>query len=437
MLPEGAFKPRCGRRGMTLEGSGGTPPPMPTQTSQVSIPEYAKPYMESLLGQAGAITGIRPDDPSTKGIDESKLPGAAYQEYKGDRLALATPEQVAARGSVAGMTPSGNFGTATDMATAAGVASLGAGNYAPSGFGTNYATRSYSPTSFNAATVTPERATSATFGADQLKQYSDPFMQAVVDQQKVAAMRDAKIIQKNSSLAAAGQGTYGSGSQLIARTERERALGSQLGGIQAQGLEAAYKNAQEQFERDQARAMTAQGQNLQYGTQAQLANQAAQMDAQKAAEASRQYGSTFGESSAAREAQLSMDAQKAAEQSRQFGTTAGLQGSNQAITAATSLGNLGAQTQTAGIDLAKAQEAFGAMNQQQQQQALEIAYQNYIEQKAYPYKQLGFMSDLLRGSSNLAATGGKTVYEAQPSLAQQMSGAGLLAAGLAREGMKS
>jgi hypothetical protein len=335
------------------------------------------------------------------------------------------------------MAPSANFGTATDLATAAGASSLGAGNYAPSGFGTNYATRSYSPTAFNAATVTPERATSATFGADQVAQYTSPYMQAVVEQQKIQAMRDAQIVQKNANLSAAGQGTFGGARQLIGQTERERALGSQLGGIQAQGLQSAYENAQAQFERDQGRAMTAQGQNLQYGTQAQLANQAAMMDAQKAAEASRQYGSTFGEASAAREAQLSMDAQKAAEQSRQFGTTAGLQGSNQAITAATSLGNLGAQTQAAGIDLAKAQEAFGAMDQQQQQQALEIAYQNYIDQKAYPYKQLGFMSDLLRGSSNLAATGGKTVYEAQPSLAQQMSGAGLLAAGLAREGMKS
>lgn len=425
MLPEEAFKPRCGRRGMTLEG--GKPPPMPTQTSQVSIPEYAKPYMEALLGQAGAITGV----------NKEGSPGAAYQEYKGDRIALATPEQMAARGSVAAMTPSANFGTATDLATAAGVSSLGAGNYTPSGFGTNYATRSYSPTSFNAATVTPERATSATFGADQVAQYTSPYMQAVVDQQKIMAMRDAQIVQKNANLAAAGQGTFGGARQLIGQTERERALGSQLGGIQAQGLQSAYENAQAQFERDQGRAMTAQGQNLQYGTQAQLANQAAMIDAQKAAEASRQYGSTFGESSAAREAQLSMDAQKAAEQSRQFGTTAGLQGSNQAINAATSLGNLGAQTQTAGIDLAKAQEAFGAMNQQQQQQALEIAYQNFIEQKSYPYKQLGFMSDLLRGSSNLAATGGKTIYENQPSLAQQMSGAGLLAAGIAREATKS
>jgi hypothetical protein len=343
--------------------------------------------MEAMLGQAGAITGVNPEG----------SPGAAYQAYKGDRLALATPEQMAARGSAAAMTPSANFGTATDMATAGGVAGLGAGNYAPSGFGTNYATRSYSPTAFNAATVTPERATSATFGADQVAQYTSPYMQAVVDQQKIMAMRDAQIVQKNANLAAAGQGTFGGARQLIGQTERERALGSQLGGIQAQGLQSAYENAQAQFERDQGRAMTAQGQNLQYGTQAQLANQAAMMDAQKAAEASRQYGSTFGESSAA---------------------------------------NLGAQKQTAGIDLAKAQEAFGAMDQQQQQQALEIAYQNYIEQKAYPYKQLGFMSDLLRGSANLAATGGKTIYEAQPSLAQQMSGAGLLAAGLAREGMK-
>jgi hypothetical protein len=40
------------------------------------------------------------------------------------------------------------------------------------------------------------------------------------------------------------------------------------------------------------------------------------------------------------------------------------------------------------------------------------------------------MSDLLRGSANLAATGGKTVYEAPPSVGGQLLGAGLGAASI-------
>jgi hypothetical protein len=76
------------------------------------------------------------------------------------------------------------------------------------------------------------------------------------------------------------------------------------------------------------------------------------------------------------------------------------------------------------------------MTQQQQQAALDLAYQDFLAQQQYPYKQLGFMSDLLRGSANLAGTGGKTVYEAPPSMAQQIVGPGLLGLGLYKEFMK-
>jgi hypothetical protein len=37
-------------------GKGGSPPPAPTQVSQLTIPEYAQPYMEKLLGRTEALT---------------------------------------------------------------------------------------------------------------------------------------------------------------------------------------------------------------------------------------------------------------------------------------------------------------------------------------------------------------------------------------------
>ena len=126
-------------------------------------------------------------------------------------------------------------------------------------------------------------------------------------------------------------------------------------------------------------------------------------------------------------------AQKAYEQAMQgmqFGTTAGLQGAQAATQAGATLGQLGIGQQQAGIDLAKAQEAFGAMGQAEQQKALDLQYQDFLQQQQYPYKQLGFMSDILRGSANLAATGGKTVYEAPPSVASQIGGLGLAGLGV-------
>jgi len=116
--------------------------------------------------------------------------------------------------------------------------------------------------------------------------------------------------------------------------------------------------------------------------------------------------------------------------SMQFGTQAGIQGAGQAAQAGAALGQLGTQQQAAGIELAKAQEAFGGMGQAERQKALDQAYQDFITQQQYPYKQLGFMSDILRGSANLAGTGGKTIYEAPGSATAQLLGTGLGAASI-------
>ena len=74
-------------------------------------------------------------------------------------------------------------------------------------------------------------------------QMMSPYYQGVVDVQKREAIRDAEKTQLGANLAAARQGTYGGARQLLAQTERERALGTQLGDIQSRGLQAAYEAA--------------------------------------------------------------------------------------------------------------------------------------------------------------------------------------------------
>ena len=74
-------------------------------------------------------------------------------------------------------------------------------------------------------------------------QMMSPFMQNVVDVQKREAITDAQKTQLGANLAAARQGTYGGARQLLAQTERERALGQQLGDIQARGLQSAFDAA--------------------------------------------------------------------------------------------------------------------------------------------------------------------------------------------------
>jgi len=290
-------------------------PSQPTSTSQTTIPEYAKPYAEKMLGKAEAITE------------------SPYQAYGGQRMAASTPEQQAARQSVAGMQQPGQFAAGTGLAAAGGLGALGAGQ--------QYMQMATDP------------------GAQQA--FMSPYMQNVVDLQKQEAVRDAQKAQLAQNLGAVRQGTYGGARQLLAGTERERNLQQNLANIQAAGSQKAYEDAM--------RGM-------------------------------------------------------------QFGTTAGLQGAQAATQAGATLGQLGIGQQQAGIDLAKAQEAFGGMGQAEQQKALDLQYQDFLQQQQYPYKQLGFMSDILRGSANLAATGGKTVYEAPPSVSGQLLGAGLGAASI-------
>jgi hypothetical protein len=306
MLPERAFQPR-GRYGMTLEGGSGGGGGQPANTTQVTIPEYAKPYMERLLGKTEALTD------------------AKYQTYGGERLSGATPEQQAARAGVAGLQTPGEFGAASNLTGLGGLSSLMAGQ--------QYAGMVTDPS--------------------QVGSYMSPYMQNVSDIAKRQAAEDARKVQMASNLGAVRQGTYGGARQTLGRLEREKALGQTMADIDIRGRQSAYEQAIKNM---------------------------------------------------------------------QFGSQAGLQGAQQAAQAGASLGQLGAAGQTANLQRLQAQEAAGALGQRESQAKLDLAYQDFLTQQQYPYKQLGFMSDLLRGSANLAGTGGKTVYEAPPSMGSQLLG---------------
>lgn len=114
-----------------------------------------------------------------------------------------------------------------------------------------------------------------------LQQYMSPYTQGVVDIQKREAITDAQKAQLMQNLGAARQGTYGGSRQLLAGLERERALGTQLGDIQAKGLQAAYEAAQRGLENER-NARIQQGQALgnlgqQFG-QLGVAQQASDLD---------------------------------------------------------------------------------------------------------------------------------------------------------------
>lgn len=79
----------------------------------------------------------------------------------------------------------------------------------------------------------------------------------------------------------------------------------------------------------------------------------------------------------------------------------------------------------------QAQTQLGALQQQDIQRPLDIAYQDFQNQLNYPYKQLGFMSDLLRGTPT-GSSSAMSMYQSPGSLLGQLGGIGMGMYGMSR-----
>lgn len=366
-------------------GGGGSSNTTSKTTQTTELPAYAKPfYMQGMASAQGMLN-------------------QPYTPYGGQRIADFTQQQQNLQGEVAGMQTPGQFGTATDLTTAAGIGSLNASQYAPNQFNAQMVGQ---PNLQNYGMTAPDQ-----FGTQQAQQYMSPYAQNVMDVQKREAIRDAQKGQLVQDLGAARQGTYGGSRQLLAGMERERNLGQQLGDIQYKGQQAAYENAQAQFERDRAAGMTAGQQNLnallqtqqlgtQTGLQALLANQ--------------QYG---------------LEAQKLGEQSRQFASQQELAGYGQAGQMGQTLTNIGQAEQNADIARLGLQGQTAAQQQALSQQYLDTAYQDFQRQSEAPYTNLSRYMSLLQGVPITPNTSSSTTAPS-PSVASQLLGTGLGAASL-------
>jgi len=87
-----------------------------------------------------------------------------------------------------------------------------------------------------------------------------------------------------------------------------------------------------------------------------------------------------------------------------------------------------------GMDINKLQNAYGGQMQQQAQRPLDMAYQDFQNQQNYPYKQLGFQSDLIRGMP-LGQKSTESIYSQGPSTVQNLLGLSGAAYGFGRSGM--
>ena len=209
--------------------------------------------------------------------------------------------------------------------------------------------------------------------------YMSPYMSNVVGRQQADAQRQAAIAGQAQQAQAARSGAFGGSGDYLMRAQAAGNLARQKGDILAQGQQAAYQQGMGQFNQEQAATQNA-----------------AQLNAQQG----------------------------------QFGAGLGLQGLQTSLTAANALGNLGGAQYQQGMGINALQNQYGLQQQAQVQKDLDTKYQDFLGYQNYPYKQIGFMSDILRGAP-LTQTG-SSVYQAPPSTAQNITSLGLGAAGVAK-----
>jgi hypothetical protein len=265
--------------------------------------------------------------------------------------------------------------------------------------------------------------------------------------QLLASMeRERNLGQQMGDIQARGlQSAYESAQQQF---ERDRAAGmttaqqNQAAALGVQGLGADIgsrmalanlSNEQQARVNNQALQFQAQGMNAENALRAALANQqtglqVGQQNLSAALETQR-LGTQTGLEALRANQQADLDRQRMAEQSRQFGSQQGLAGLAQAGQMGQTLANIGsAQSQADQARFAQ-QTSTAAQQQALNQQRLDMNYQDFLRQRDYPMEQLQQYSSLLRGVP-VTPNSTSTTYAPTASLGSQLVSGGLGAAAI-------
>jgi hypothetical protein len=385
-----------GRRVLNMGGGGGGPTTSTTYTS--NIPEWLRPQTEALLG-AGTqeyfrttprtVTDPATGQPKTEYDITGLKPFRPYSENKESYFAPFTQQQQNVFSEVGGMrTPTG-FQTGQQLTGAAGAGGLGTvqGAYGYGGQGAGYGGQGagYGQQAAGMGGLYERMATDPM----SVEGYMSPYMQQVVERQKLAAIEDAQRANLGANLGSVRSGTYGGARQTLAQSQREAALEKQLGDIQAGGLQSAFEQAQ----KAQQFGVTAGLQGLQTGVQgAGLGITGAGLGLQGVQAAQAGYG-------------------LAGQMGRSLADIAGAQ-------------------QQADIQRVGLQSDIGAQQQAREQGIIDQRIQDFALAEQYPFQQLSGYSGLLRGYSTPTTT--ISQYRAAQSPITQLAGTGIQLGGAAQ-----
>lgn len=362
-------------------GKGGGSKNQTQTVYQNSLPKFAEPYYKELM---------------EKGFKESLAP---YQTYGGQRTAgmsdsTQTGLQMASSYAQSGM---GDLANARDLSGLVSSRAIDLQNYDPAAISNSYT----GPAEWQNSQINEERVGTGEFDAATRDKYMSPFMESVIASSQADAQQKALEEQSWLGGEAAKAGAFG-GSRAAVRNQM--ALGDaqkRIADIGVQGRQAAFENAQQQYERDRGARL-----------QADLANQKANLEAQNLTEMSKQFGFKTTEEAKQAAAKLGIDAQSLTEQYRQSGKELGLKGLQVAQQGASQLADFQKQMEQMQLQRIQAQLGIGQTQEDYRQRELDIGFEDWVNQRDAPKQNLNWLSGLLHG---VPVGQNQTVTQTQPS----------------------
>ena len=423
-----------------MKGGGGAPSVTRSTNVTSSLPEYARPYYEDLLGRATYET-TRP-----------------YQPYPGQRMSYFDPYESMAQEGTAQLAVQGaptQINSATDIATQVGYQPTGQGmdiarQFQPPTQQSNYLGLTQGMQSPSQRTdyldlvqgmQSPAQRTDYYGGSladpSRINAYMNPYQQNVTDIQKRAAVRQSKIQGNEIAGQAAQAGGLGGYRESIMQSERQRNLNESLNNMQAQGNLAGYQQAVQGIEADRRSMMDEDTRRMTARQQNTATTEARAREADSRMMAARQQNTATTEARIREADSRMMDARQQNAGLMQQRSQLGLAGlgqdmamRDQSLKAAGMLGDLGKADQSMGLERLGALGGVGEIRRGMAQRSMDTGYEDYLRQRTFPYQQLNVFSQMLQGLPvNPDQT--RSLYGG-PSAAQQALGAGIGGLGLYR-----
>ena len=228
----------------------------------------------------------------------------------------------------------------------------------------------------------PQAFYSGQWNPEAMDQYMNPYIGGVLDTQKERLQQRFDEQQQSRNAAQVNAGAYGGDRRYVENSIAQREMNMQQNEIEQQGMQQAYQAAFEGYDKDRL---------------------------------------------------ASLEAQRLHDASRQFSQQQAMQGLELGLSGAQQMANTEELNQSLAYQRLGAMKDAGLTNQAWQQEAMNIGYTDFENQRDYERGQLQFLNSILRGVP-ISATSSVTQNAADPNFLSQLAGLGVGIYGLQQSG---